>query len=88
MLAVYDIIPELFPHTPAWRAAAFAHLGRMTEAKDRAAVFARNIAAIWTGDPKAGAKDYGRWFMRCIPLARKEEQEIMREGLMKAGLVD
>jgi adenylate cyclase len=88
MLAVYDVIPELYPHTPGWRAAALAHLGRMTEAKDRAAVFTRNIAAIWTGDPEAGAKDYGRWFMRCIPLARRQEQAIMREGLMKAGLLD
>lgn len=88
MLAVYDVIPELFPHTPAWRAAAYAHLGRMQEAQDRAAAFARNIAAIWAGPPEAGARDYGRWFMRCIPLARAEEQEIMREGLRRAGLLD
>lgn len=88
MLAVYDIIPELFPHTPGWRAAAYAYLGKMAEARDRAAAFTRNIAAIWTGRPEATAKDYGRWFVNCIPLRRPEEKEVMETGLRLAGLLD
>ncbi|HEY7766298.1 MAG TPA: adenylate/guanylate cyclase domain-containing protein [Aestuariivirgaceae bacterium] len=88
MLSVFEVIPELFPHTPGWRAAAYAHLGRMAEARDRAVRFERNIAAIWSGSPNATAKDYGRWLMRCIPLARPREQETMREGLRKSGLLD
>jgi class 3 adenylate cyclase/tetratricopeptide (TPR) repeat protein len=88
MLSVFDVISELFPHTPGWRAAAYAHLGRMDEARRRAAQFERNIAAIWSGAPDATVTDYGRWFMRCIPLAHPREQETMREGLRKAGLLD
>jgi tetratricopeptide (TPR) repeat protein len=88
MLAIYDVIPELFPHTPGWRAAACAHLGQMQKAADHAAVFSRNIRTIWTGRPGAGPRDYGRWFMRCIPLQRPEEQETMATGLRLAGLLD
>ena len=88
MQAIYDVIPELFPHTPGWRAAAYSHLGDMQAAQTSAAAFTRNITRIWTGKAGAGTHDYGAWFMRCIPLAQKREQEIMREGLKKAGLLD
>jgi adenylate cyclase len=88
MLSVLDVISDLFPHTPGWRAAGYAHLGRMAEARDKAVQFERNIAAIWSGAPGATAKDYGRWLMQCIPLARPREQETMREGLRKSGLLD
>ena len=88
MQAIYDIVPELFPHTPGWRAAAYAHLGRMQEAADKAASFCRNIAAIWSGRPDATPRDYGRWFVKIIPLRRPEEQEVMQTGLRLAGLLD
>jgi TolB-like protein/class 3 adenylate cyclase len=88
MQAIYDIVPELFPHTPAWRAAAYAHLDRMQEAADKAAAFCRNIAAIWKGEPNATPADYGRWLVRIIPIRRREEQEIMQTGLRLAGLLD
>jgi hypothetical protein len=88
MEAIYDIVPELFPHTPGWRAAAYAHLGRKQEAADKAAAFVRNIAAIWRGRPDATPKDYGRYFVDLIPLKRREEKEIMETGLRLAGLLD
>jgi len=88
MQAVYDIIPELFPHTPGWRAAAYAHLGKMVEARGRADAFRRNIEAIWVGRPDATPRDYGRWFANCIPLRRPEEREIMETGLRLVGLLD
>jgi TolB-like protein/class 3 adenylate cyclase len=88
MLSIYDIIPELFPHTPGWRAAALAHLGRGAEAGERAAVFARRIATIWSGPSDATPQDYGRWFAGCIPLRRPQEREIMESGLRLAGLLD
>ncbi len=86
MLSIYDIIPELFPHTPGWRAAAHAHLGQMAEARDHAAAFTRNIAAIWAGSPDATPQDYGSWFVRCSPMRRHAEREIMETGLRLAGL--
>jgi TolB-like protein/cytochrome c-type biogenesis protein CcmH/NrfG len=88
MLALYEAMPELYPHTPGWRAAGYAHLGRKAEAEERAAAFARNIAAIWTGPAHATPKDYGRWFFNCIPLRRPEEREIMATGLRLAGLLN
>jgi len=88
MQAIYDIVPELFPHTPGWRAAAYAHLGRKQEAAERAAAFARNIRAIWRGPPDATPKDYGRCFVDFIPLRRAEERDIMETGLRLAGLLD
>jgi len=87
MLALYDAMPELYPHTPGWRAAAYAHLGRLAEAEERAAQFARNIAAIWAGPADATPRDYGRWFFDCIPLQRPQERELMAEGLRLAGLL-
>ncbi len=86
MLEVYELIPEIYPHTPGWRAAAYAHLGKLAEAQDRAAAFARNIADIWEGPPGAGPRDYGQWFVRCIPLRRDKERDLMVEGLRLAGL--
>ena len=72
----------------SWRAAAHAHLGQMAEARRHADDFARNIAALWRGPKDATLKDYGRWFVRCIPFKRKIERDIMETGLRAAGLHD
>src|SRR5262249_26088585 len=88
MQAIYEAIPELFVHTPGWRAASYAQLGMMTEARDRAAAFVLNIRRIWTGKPEAGPSDFGRWFVKCIPLRRAAERDIMEAGLRLAGLLD
>lgn len=87
MQAIYDVIPELFPHTPGWRAAAYAHQGDMARAREKASQFTRNIAAIWAGPKPAKPQDYGRWFRRCIPLQRDLEGKIMDDGLKLSGLL-
>jgi class 3 adenylate cyclase/TolB-like protein len=87
MLASYELIPELYPHTPAWRAAAYAHLGLRQEASDRARQFCENIRPIWSGAADAGPRDYGRWFRHCIPLRRGTEIALMEDGLRGAGLL-
>lgn len=87
MQSIYDVIPELFPHTPGWRAAAYAHQGDLVRAREKAQLFASNIAAIWAGPKPATPQDFGAWFRRCIPLMRNAEGEIMSKGLQRCGLL-
>ena len=87
MQSIYDVIPELFPHTPGWRAAAYAHQGDLVRAREKAQQFAHNIAAIWSGPKPAKPQDYGAWFRRCIPLMQPAEKLVMDEGLKLCGLL-
>lgn len=87
MQSIYDVIPELFPHTPGWRAAAYAHQGDAARAREKAQQFAANIAAIWAGAKPAQPQDYGAWFRRCIPLMQPAEMKIMDDGLRLCGLL-
>ncbi len=86
MLDVFERVSELFPHTPAWRAAAAAHLGRDQEATRHAANFVANIKEIWGGDPAAGPAEYARWLLDRLPFRRPEDAERLRQGLAAAGL--
>ncbi len=50
--------PTRHPRDMAWRAAAYAHLGRIEEAKRCGEVFVRAVSGLWRGDPTAGPAEY------------------------------
>ncbi len=85
-LALFERVPELFPHSPAWRAAAAAYAGDGESARRYAAKFVDNIARIWAGDPAAGPRDYVQWLIDRLPFRREEDSRHLLEGLRLAGL--
>lgn len=87
MQAIFDVIPELYPHTPAWRAAAYALQGDMPAAQAAAERFEHNIRPIWRGQPNAPVSTFGQSFLDHLPLARTEDLATLANGLRAAGLL-
>jgi len=78
--------PARHPRDMAWRAAAYAHLGRIDEARDCATTFATSVRGYWRGDPEAGSKEYVDWLVDISYLRREADTDRLREGLRRAGL--
>ena len=76
------------PRDLAWRAAAYAHLGRLAEARRCAGWFLEAIRRYWRGDPAAGPAAYVDWLVDTSYLRRPEDEAHLREGLRLAGLPD
>jgi adenylate cyclase len=87
MQAIFDGIPEIYPHTPAWRAAAYALQGDLAAAHEAAERFGQNIRPIWRGRPDVTIAAYGQWFLDHLPLARAEDTAEIAKGLRAAGLL-
>ena len=87
MQAIFEAIPEIYPHTPAWRAAAYALQGDLPAAKAAAERFEHNIRPIWRGEPKAPVTAFGQWFLDHVPLGRVEDAAQLAKGLRAAGLL-
>jgi adenylate cyclase len=87
MQAIFDGIPEIYPHTPAWRAAAYALEGDSTAAREAAERFDQNIRPIWRGRPDVPVTAFGQWFLDHLPLARAEDTAEIAKGLRAAGLL-
>jgi TolB-like protein/class 3 adenylate cyclase len=87
MQAIFDTIPEIYPHTPAWRAAAYALQGNLPAARAAAERFEHNVRPIWRGRPDAPVAAFGRSFLDHLPLARAEDAAEIAKGLRAAGLL-
>jgi hypothetical protein len=77
---------NVIPDIPAWRAAAFAMLGRSVEARAEADHFIESIRANWYGSQPATAEAIMRWHLHIHPIRRREEWSHLRDGLAAAGL--
>jgi tetratricopeptide (TPR) repeat protein len=78
--------PARHPRDMAWRAAAYAHLGRLQEARQCAETFVQSVRSYWRGDPGAGPREYVDWLVDVAYLRRDRDAERLREGLRRAGL--
>jgi adenylate cyclase len=87
MQAIFGAIPEIYPHTPAWRAAAYALQGDLPNARAAAERFEHNIRPIWRGQQDAPVTAFGRSFLDHLPLARLEDRTELARGLRTAGLL-
>ena len=87
-VALFDQLPEIFENREIV-AAAYAHAGRVGEARRHALLYVEELRANWAGEPTADASDYLRWeFQYNNPYKRPEDAAYVREGLRKAGLPD
>jgi TolB-like protein/class 3 adenylate cyclase/Flp pilus assembly protein TadD len=70
----------------AWLAAAYGLIGRSDFAKQCAAWLVEGLGQAWRGDPNAGSREYVDWLVDNFYLRRLEDEELVREGLRRAGL--
>jgi tetratricopeptide (TPR) repeat protein len=85
-LDCYGRILDLYPHSPAWKAAAAAYLGLDSDARQHAESFLANAEKAWAGSATAGPRDYVAWFVRHVPIKLDADRDHLIEGLRKAGL--
>jgi TolB-like protein/Tfp pilus assembly protein PilF len=78
--------PARHPRDMAWRTAAYAHLGRIEEARQCAETFVQSVRSYWRGDPGAGPREYVDWLVDVAYLRRDADMARLREGLRQAGL--
>ncbi len=71
---------------PAWRAAALAQLGRLSEAMAAAAGFLARIRANWFGTGPPTDEAIMKWILHVYPFKRREDWEHLRDGLARASL--
>jgi hypothetical protein len=70
----------------AWLAAAYGLIGRSDLAEQCAAWLVEGLGQAWRGDPNAGSREYVEWLVDNFYLRRPEGEELVREGLRRAGL--
>ena len=69
-----------------WKAAALAQSGLEAESKEMARFFVEIVRERWEGAVPPTDSEVVRWFMQCFPIRRTEDYELLREGLVLAGL--
>ena len=79
--------PTQHPRDIAWLAAACAMMGRSEVAQRCAAWFVEGVRKAWRGDPDAGPSAYVNWLVDNSTLKRPEDEELLRDGLRRAGLL-
>jgi DNA-binding SARP family transcriptional activator/TolB-like protein len=77
-----DVISNL----PAWRAAAFAHLGYHEDARAAAKQFVDRIRLNWHSSVPPTNEVITRWVLHCFPLRRESDWRRLRDGLSGARL--
>ncbi|MEF0943077.1 adenylate/guanylate cyclase domain-containing protein [Rhizobium sp. BR 362] len=78
--------PEREPRDMAWRAASYAHLGRIEDAEKCAIAFLKLVGSRWRGDEAASTADYVNWLVDVSYLSQERDVSRLREGLRRAGL--
>jgi DNA-binding SARP family transcriptional activator len=71
---------------PAWAAAALHHLGQRDKAREQANAFLEMTRASWRQDTPASDAAMVRWLLHSFPIARRDDWERLRKGVMGAGL--
>ncbi len=86
-LRFFAQLGDPIPDCMSWEVATYAYLGDEEAARRKSEEFLNAYAAIWAGDPSAGAKDFLRWITEVSnPFARDEDRQRLVEGLRLAGL--
>jgi adenylate cyclase len=88
-LALLDELPDdRVGENRAVAIAAYAHAGRLDDAREQANRYVADLRAAWKGDPNAGIADYLTWeFQYRHVYKRPEDVTYLRDGLYKVGLV-
>ncbi|WP_024513683.1 BTAD domain-containing putative transcriptional regulator [Bradyrhizobium sp. Tv2a-2] len=71
---------------PAWRTAAFFHLGQAAMAREEADRFLNGIRSFWVGAEAPTDEAVVRWVLQAHPISVSSRWEALRDGLGGAGL--
>ena len=85
-LTTFQRIETIVPTIPAWKAAAMAHLGRLTEAEQLGREFINRTRAIWTGAFEPTDENIVSWLLQAHPFRYFPHWSSMREGLRRSRL--
>lgn len=86
-LAAAEIAQDTITDLHAWKAAALAHAGHRTEAAEAAAMFVKLVRERWAGAARPTDERIVKWFLHSFPIRRKEDYQLLEEGLAMAGLL-
>lgn len=81
-----DMSQNVTWHVSALRAAAYAMLGRLSEAEAEAARYIERIQLNWYGPEPATREAIMRWQLHIHPINRREDWIHLRDGFARAGL--
>lgn len=84
--AYAELVEPAFPHSPAWRAIAYAKAGMDLKAKEATEQFVEGMRSVWKGKTPATPADFAEWFLDFVPVSGDASRESLREGLRAAGL--
>jgi adenylate cyclase len=86
MLKIASRVSDQSPKFTAWKAAAFAYLGRTADAHVHADRFITRMHEIWTGNQPATPREFASWVLLSCPFRRKEDSDHLLQGLEMAGI--
>ncbi len=85
-LEAFDNAHGVITDLVGWRAAAEAMQGKEDLAKITGQKFLDLVRTRWQSDEPANDANIMSWFLHCFPIRRKEDQNLLKNGLQRAGL--
>ena len=76
-----------FSYLAVYKVAALFHLGEHTAAADELQRYVKLIRARWSGTEPASDTNIARWLLTMIPIRRRGDWQLIRDGLAGAGAV-
>lgn len=73
------------PALPAWSAVIFAHLDRMSDAREKLELFYGRSQSLWSGAVPWSKEAAIKWFLHAFPIKSEKEWERLQRGLQLAG---
>jgi DNA-binding SARP family transcriptional activator/TolB-like protein len=70
----------------AWRAAALAHLGDKSAARETARRFMNIVRSSWVGEGPPTDEAIGRWLLHMFPIRNAADWDRLRDGVAAAGI--
>jgi TolB-like protein/Tfp pilus assembly protein PilF len=86
MITLAEQLEDRSPRFTAWKAAAYAYVDRLRDARRNADAFLSSVRAIWEGAPEADEADFVDWMLSFCPFRRQSDTDHLVEGLRRAGL--
>lgn len=85
-IAAGEIAQSVITDLLGWQAAALALADRRNDARDTAEEFLAVVRKRWHGSLPCSDEDIVAWFLHCFPIRRREDLDLLRKGLVLAGL--
>ena len=84
-VAAAELVEDVNPNVPGYKAAALFHLGHTDEARAELAYFFKAVRKRWVNSEPASDEAITRWFLTMFPIADPDDWERLRTGLEGAG---